>query len=217
MIYYNGDEIVKMIHNGVDISNVLYEDSLIISMITPCMDGYESPYGHVEASNEFQTGDYPAWEGMNCTAKNGGDAWLTEVWEPDNPDIPDVGADELWFEWYLRDEDINNGMPLMYPTLLTIKPRTGMQSEWYDENNPYKLKIVGINSDMSEEVLISDWQDNTWNDGNVRTIDLSGLATTEKRGFKIYMLGTKNFLEYGSNLHTGWGWIKMEGSLVNIS
>ena len=209
--------------NRYDVTNAAFADFLrdqrgnklpikfiVLDVETPCMTGYDAPFGLVAASAEYSA-SYPAWKGMNCSAVNGGDSWTTPVWEQTDPNLPDPAAGELWFRWYLTDDDLNAGMSMMFPTEITITPRAGMDAGWYSDNNPYRLRIAGINSDMSEEVLVDEWFDDTWTGGTARTIDLTGLATEVKRGFTVYILGTRNY-ETGNNLHTAWAWVQMKGS-----
>lgn len=177
---------------------------------SPCMTGYDTPYGHVEASHEYP-GPYYAWKGMNCTASGGPDAWLTPLWQHDEEGIPDIANGEVWFEWYLTDDDFAAGAPLMYPTKITIKPRASMDSSWYSDNNPWRMRIIGINADMTEEELIAEYHTDNWTGNGTREIDLTNLSNGLKRGIRVEIIGTRKY-DNGGSFHTGWAWIKMEGA-----
>ena len=212
-IYEATDEIntVRVGHNSSPADKYIVFDKINMIAVnetqTPCMTSYTSPYGIVEVSTEF-SGLYAGWKGMNCTADNTSDAWLTPVWN--NAEAPDPEAGEVWFQWYLTDDDLAAGMSLMYPTKITIKPRIGMTTSWYIDNNPYRMRIVGINEDMSEEVLVNEYMTDNWTGSGTREIDLTGLATSRKRGIKVYILGTKGY-DGGGSFHSGWAWVKAEG------
>lgn len=116
----------------------------------------------------------------------------------------------VWVGWWLRDEDIDAGMPLMVPTQVYMKPRQVMPTSWTEANNPRRLRIKGIASDMSEFTILDEWFDDTWVGAGDRTLDLTGMTDIPCRGVKVYVLGTKAY-EEGGNLHTGFGLIRITG------
>ena len=187
--------------------NITLASTYFLQACTPVMNGYTTPYGVVEAFAEFSAA-YPAWEGMN-NAVSSTNTWVCPVYE--NAEI-DPSNKEAWYKWYLTDDNLNvDGLPMMYPKDLTIRPRGSMAGSWYAENNPKRLAIYGLDENFNEIELIAEWYDPNWNGNGMRTWDLRGLSPVPLRGFKIYILGTQNW-ENGSNFHTGWSDLKMCGS-----
>lgn len=166
---------------------------------SPCMTGYDTPYGFCEASHEL-TG-YQAWKGFDCTNHSGSDCWLTPLIA--NDEISPEN-EEVWAGWWLTDDDIAGGMPLMVPTQIEIHPRRDMNTAWYTDHNPYRMRIKGIAADMSEFVILNEYYTDNWTGGGERIIDLTGMTETECRGIKIYILGTRAY-EQGVEFHSGWG------------
>ena len=196
-------------HNGaVAGDSITFSEVSLIKVDTtqsPCMTSDTAPYGQVEASHVLS--GYPAWKGFNCTRVNGSDSWLTPML--DNLTVSPEN-EEVWFEWYLTDEDLASGMPLMIPTKIDINPRTGMNEAWYTDHNPYRLRIKGIAEDMTEFTILDEYYTDDWIGSGIRTIDLSNLTSTLCRGLKVFILGTRSY-ETGGSFHSGWGFAKFYG------
>ena len=195
-------------NNAVDGDSITFSEISLIKVNTtesPCMSSYTDPYGVVEASHELS--GYNVWKGFNCTRNSGSDAWLTPMMEngaisPEN--------EEVKFSWYLTDADIAAGMPLMIPTEIVIYPRAGMNTAWYTDHNPYRLRIKGIADDMTEFIIMDEYYTDDWTGNGSRTIDLTNLSDILCRGISIYILGTRAY-ESGGSFHSGWGFAKFYG------
>ena len=170
---------------------------------TPCLTGPESPYGHCEASHVLDA--YYAWKGMDCSNAHANDAWITPV--IDNADVSPEN-EEVWFGWWLRDEDLDAGMPLMVPTKVVISPRKGMSESWWTTNNPYRIRVKGILEDMSEVVLVDEYRTDDWIGSGSREITIT--TDQQCRGLKLYILGTKGY-DGGGTFHTAIGASYFEG------
>ena len=194
------------IFNITDITKVALGGEIDYSYRTPEMTGNETPYGHAEAFDEYAA-SYPAWKGMNGTTVNGGDAWVSSMF--DNTAISPE-SEEAWFAWWLRDEDLNAGKHMMVINTITITPRGGMTTGWYTDNNPYRMRIKGIAEDMSEFTIMDEYRTDNWTGGGARTIDLTGMTDIPIRGFKIFILGTRSY-DGGGNFHTAIGNLVAEG------
>ena len=189
-----------------------YKVTVYSNSQTPCMTNYEVPYGHAESTYVF-SGSYPAWRGMDCVETKT-NAWVTPVWDYDDPDTstyPNIEAGDVWVGWWLRDQDLATGMSVMYPTELYIKPRP-IGGSWNADNNPVRFRVLGIDADMNEVVLIDEYYESGWIGTNPRELDLEGTTPIPLRGYKLVVTGTNAYENPDKHsFHTGISHIRMNG------
>lgn len=172
-----------------------FEVTMVQEAETPCMTSNTSPYGVASACCNIS--GYPAWEGLNCKAPDGGDAWCVPV---DTP-MP------VWLQW-----KFDEALP-MIPTRVHIKPRVAMEQAWYDQHNPKEIKIYLI---QAGDVLVEvgHFDNLNWNDATGRDFYIS---TTEMGiGLRLEIVRTNASDGNGGLGHTCIGYFKGYGAVAPL-
>jgi hypothetical protein len=109
----------------------------------------------------------------------------------------------------LRIEELQeggDGQRMFFPYELTMTPRGGMASSWYSPNNPYALRVVGLDyndQETPDDLLLLDPMANQWTNGSARTWGLAR-QTYPLRGFRIYVKSYNFYQGNNTTNHTGF-------------
>jgi hypothetical protein len=96
----------------------------------------------------------------------------------------------------------------MVPFRMQMKPRIGMNSDWYLANNPKEVKLYGVNADGSiEEIWTKELAD--WSDSDFRTWLLDNVDKAYY-GIRIQVSRTNGY-DDGDAFHSGFSWVKIWG------
>jgi hypothetical protein len=201
--FWEGDLFYTTLGANNDSTMVMTVDEFTLTQYktnqTPKMTNNNNPRGFVRASRALS--GYPAWEGMNGVV-NKNNAWLTRT-----DAAPAIGWDN--FDWLLRIEELQeggDGQRLLFPYEMTMTPRGGMASSWYSPNNPYALRVVGLDyndQETPDDLLLLDPMANQWTNGSARTWGLAR-QTYPLRGFRIYLKSYNFYQGNNTTNHTGF-------------